>query len=111
MLEVIWKAIHIMGVAAQRLSKVKGNATFEDVEHGRATSEDRTGNNESDICATMGIREATPGPMRRIVCWLLRRQTLYGQWLQKVDKMIVEVLKAEKTTRNHNQISEADAWG
>ena len=75
--------------------KVKGHATFQDVADGKATTEDRLGNNEADICATIGIHEATPGPIRRIVCWLLRRQILYGQWLANVNKVIIAVHRSE----------------
>ena len=67
MLEAVWKGIQARGTHAQRMTKVKGHATFDDVAQGISNAEDRTGNNESDECATMGIREATPGAMRRIV--------------------------------------------
>ena len=99
MLEATWKAILARGPHAQRLKKVKGHATFEDVEEGRATTEERLGNDEADRCATLGIQEATPGSLRRIACWLLRRQTLYGHWLADVNKIIVAVLRAEKVQR------------
>ena len=99
MLQTVWRGIQTRGPASQRLSKVKGHATVEDVANGIATSEDRTGNNESDACATLGIREATPGAIRRIICWLTKRHTLYGLWMNKTDRMIVAVLKAEKEQR------------
>ena len=60
------------------MRKAKGHATFEDVDAGRATTEERLGNNEAETCATLDIHESTPGPMRRIICWLLRRQILSG---------------------------------
>ena len=100
MLESIWKGIQARGTHAQRLSKVKGHATFEDVDTGKSTTEERLGNNEADACATLGIHEATPGPMRRIACWLLRRQSLYGQWLVNVNKVIIAVLRAENAKRS-----------
>ena len=96
MLEAFWKGIQARGTHAQRMSKVKGHATFDNVSQGNATSEDRAGNNEPGACATMGIREATPGSMRRTVCWLLRRQALYATWLKTIDKIIVGVLRAEQ---------------
>jgi hypothetical protein len=99
MLEATWKAIVSRGPHAQRLKKVKGHASFQDVADGKSTTEDRLGNNEADICATLGIQEATPGPMRRIACWLLRRQTLYGKWLLNINKVIIAVLRAEKIQR------------
>lgn len=44
----------------------------------------------------MGIREETPGPARRIATWPLRRQALYGPWLEGVGRMIINVLKSER---------------
>ena len=98
MLGATWKAIQSRGPHSQRLNKVKGHATFQYVEEGRATTEDVFGNNEADACATLGIHMATPGPMRRIACWLLRRQTLYGQWMVNVNRVIIAVLRAERNS-------------
>ena len=41
--------------------------------------------------------------MKRIICWLLRRQILYGQWLADVDKVIIAVLKSEKAHREERR--------
>ena len=76
MLETVWTGILRRGTHAQRMTKFKGHATFDDVDQGRATTEDRLGNNEADTCATMGIHFASPDTLRRVECWLLRRQSL-----------------------------------
>ena len=56
MLQAAWIGINQRGTHAQRLKKVKGHATFEDVEEGRSTTEDRLGNDKSDTCATGTLR-------------------------------------------------------
>ena len=98
MLKTVWQGINTRGIATQKLSKVKGHATAEDIAAGRSTILQRTGNIEADTCATLGVQEAAKDTRGKLAAWLLKRQALYGLWLKDINKLVVQVLKAEKGT-------------
>ena len=55
-----WEAVKKRGSGNQDLRKVKGHATARDVELGKATAEDKKGNDTSDKLADKGV-EAIAG--------------------------------------------------
>lgn len=111
MLKTVWQGINTRGSATRKLSKVKGHATAEDIAAGTSTILQRAGNNEADTCANLGVQEAAKDSKGRIVAWLVRRQALYGLWLKDINKLIVQILKAEKEQREEKQRAETFTRG
>ena len=97
--EQAWQAVLKRGSSNQRLRKVKGHATEEDVEKGVATREDKVGNDNSDTLADKGAQEVQGAGLVKLAGWIASRHDRYAKFIRRVQKLIVGVLMVEKEER------------
>ena len=97
--EMAWKTILQRGACNQKIRKVKGHATKEDVEQGRSTIADRHGNDKADKNADEGAEMVYGGGLVKLGQWLAERHSRYVCFMRRVQKMIVAVTSAEKDAR------------
>jgi hypothetical protein len=97
--ELFFGAVLARGPRAHAFEKVKGHATQEDITAGRATAEHKLGNDDADGCATKGVEATFGGNMRtaNAMRWLAKRHEDYRSFMNRVHKMIIAILKMEKT--------------
>ena len=99
MWETAWEAILHRGACNQRIRKVKGHATKQDVEQGLSTTEDMHGNDKADKNADEGVEMVHGGGFVKLGQWLADRHTRYVTSMRRVQKMIAAVTLAEKDAR------------
>lgn len=97
--EQAWKAVRARGADSQRLRKVKGHATSEDVAAGRSTKEDRIGNDRSDTNADKGVECIHGKGLVVLAGWLAKRHKAYTKFVEQIHNFIVSLAKAEKEER------------
>ena len=97
--EQAWKAVLKRGAGNQTLRKVKGHATELDVAEGRATQEDRDGNDKSDKLADKGVEEIAGQGLVKLGSWCETRWKRCRKLVNRIHKMIVGVTQAEKAER------------
>ena len=95
-----WKAILRRGVDNQRLRKVKGHATAEDIEKGRSTTEDKIGNDKSDANADAGVEAIAGRGLVKLGSWAAARHQRYVKFVGRVQKYIATIVLAEKEERS-----------
>ena len=81
--ELAWQAILKRGASNQRIRKVKGHATLQDVEKGVSTKEDRQGNNKADEIADTGVMMVNGKGLVKLGAWLASRHQDYIQFMKK----------------------------
>lgn len=118
--ELVWKAITRRGTKAQKLAKVKGHATSEDVAEGRVRACDKAGNDWADDLADRGaVRlggEAMTFCTRSTVSialakWMKKRHRAYRDFMFRVQRLIAKVILAEKVERERRRITAAFITG
>ena len=82
--EQAWKAVLKRGSANQDLRKVKGHATHEDIQQGRATKEDKLGNDKSDEKADEGVEEIQGRGLAKLGEWLAYRHDDYRKLMKRI---------------------------
>ena len=97
--EQAWNAVRARGADSQRLRKVKGHATAEDVAAGRSTEEDRIGNDRSDTNADRGVECIHGKGLVVMAGWLAKRHKAYKKFIERIHNFIVGLAKAEKEER------------
>ena len=97
-----WKAVLHRGASNQKIRKVKGHATEQDVAQGRSTAEDRFGNDKADKNADEGVEVVRGGGFVKLGQWLADRHTRYVTFMRRVQKMIAAIALVEKEARNKN---------
>jgi len=97
--EQAWKALKRRGSGSQKLRKVKGHATATDVELGKATAEDKVGNDTSDKLADKGVEGIAGIGLVKLGKWCEKRHDDYRRLMCRVQRMIAGVVKAEKEER------------
>ena len=97
--EQAWKAVLKRGPGNQDLRKVKGHATNQDVEKGKATKEDRHGNDKSDKIADEGVEAIGGRGLVKLGAWLEKRHDQYSKFMPRIQEMIVGIALAEKEER------------
>ena len=83
MWETAWKAVLHRGASNQKIRKVKGHATEQDVEQGRSTAEDRFGNDKADKNTDEGAELVHGGGFVKLGQWLADRHTRYVTFYEK----------------------------
>ena len=97
-----WEILEARGARTVRITKVKGHATEEDVQDGRATKEDKEGNDQADAAANKGARSMQEGFVI-FAQWAKGRVQAYTNLMQRIQKVISAVLKAEKAKREEEE--------
>ena len=93
------------GAENQKLRKVRGHATDEDVAAGRATQQDMEGNDKADKCADKGV-EAIQGPgLVELAKWAAERHEAYKKLMLRIQKTIAGIVLAEKEEREKQKQS------
>lgn len=98
---VYFEAILARGPGSNKLYKVKAHATAKDIREGEANHVDKIGNDKADDAATKGI-EHLNGMSKHVleaINWLAERLEKYQKFMQRVHRVIMEVIKAEKEER------------
>jgi len=109
--EQAWLAILRRGAANQKLRKVKGHATSEDVEAGRSTAEDRIGNDKSDTNADKGVQSIAGDGLVKLAGWAAKRQATYKKFIARIHRFIAAITTIEKEKRERKQrISVRQYW-
>lgn len=93
----LWKI-----ACATRISKVKGHATWKEVEQGLVQKEDEQGNDQADEMATKGIGEYTV-EARRLAGMLKNRHKEYEKMVHEVQTTILRVIKKGKELREEQK--------
>ena len=97
--EQAWIAVSTRGAANQKLRKVKGHATQDDVNAGKATQADKHGNDRSDENADKGVQSMGGVGLVKLANWAARRHASYRQLMARIHKFIVAIATAEKEER------------
>ena len=63
------------------MRKVKGHATNDDVQQGRATKEDQYGNDRSDTLADEGVRSIAGVGLVKLADWIVKRLQRYHKFM------------------------------
>ena len=100
--EQAWKAVLKRGPGNQDLRKVKGHAPKQDVGKGKATKEDRHGNDRSDKIADEGVEAIGGRGLVKLGDWLGKRHDQYSKFMSRIQKMIAGIALAEKEERTTN---------
>ena len=88
------------GSANQDLRKAKGHATYEDIQQGKATKEDKLGNDKSDEKADEGVEEIQGRGLVKLGEWLANRHDDYRKRMKRIQQMIAAITIAEKEERS-----------
>jgi hypothetical protein len=96
--QLVHEAIITRGVDTVALVKCKGHATTLMVEQGKVDADDKEGNDWSDIFATKGTNQHGSQAIE-LANWFKVRQGQYANMIKDVQRLIIEVLKAEKIER------------
>ena len=99
------------GAENQRLRKVKGHATAEDIKEGKSTIEDKLGNDKSDSNADDGVRKIGGVGLVRLGEWLAKRHQTYIKFMAKIQKVIAAVTIAEKEERSKRKATQKQTLG
>ena len=94
-----WKAILQRGSQSQKIRKVKGHATDEDIKQGRSAKQDQNGNDKADKNADIGVEMVHGTGFVRLGQWLAERHNRYINFMGRIQKMIAAVTLAEKEAR------------
>ena len=94
--EQAWAAVSMRGAGNQKLRKVKGHATQEDITAGRATPADKHGNDRSVENAHKGVQPVGCDGLVKLANWAARRHATYKQFIARIHKFIVAITVAEK---------------
>ena len=106
----VWRAIAERGPHAQKLTKVKGYATSEDVVEERVRGRDKAGNDWADDLAErgavrIGTEQGVLGTKRtasiEMASWVKMRHAAYCAFMFQVQTLIAKVLVAERAEREH----------
>ena len=97
--EQVWQAILKRGAANQQIRKVKGHATSEDVQAGRSTVDDKTGNDKSDANADKGVQSIAGDGLVCLAGWVAKRQAAYKQFIARIHRYIAAITIIEKEER------------
>lgn len=97
--EIAWETIWKRGGENQKLRKVKGHATKEDVQEGRNTAKDRVGNDRIDRKADNGVLEIAGEGLVTLGSWAAERHKNYTKFLRRIHRMIAAATKAKKEER------------
>ena len=97
--EIVWHAILKRGASNQQIRKVKGHATSEDVQAGRSTAEDKSGNDKSDANADMGVQSIAGDGLVKLAGWVTKRQAAYKQFIARIHRYIAAITTIEKEER------------
>ena len=106
-----WVAVRARGAENQRLRKVKGHATTEDVKQGKSTIKDQEGNDRSDKNADAGVRKVGGAGLVRLGKWLADRHQKYMTFMARVQKVMAAVTIAEKQERTKRKASQKQTLG
>ena len=87
-----WIAILRRGHEHQRVRKVKGHATQEDVEAGVTTEADKRGNDRSDENADEGVRNIAGVGLVRLGQWVADRRERYIALMRRIQQFIERLL-------------------
>ena len=101
--EQAWIAILRRGSRNQKVRKVKGHATDEQVEAGTVKIEDKVGNDKSDDLAFQGVEDIHGIGLLKLANWTAKRQQKYGRFMAKVRKFIVGMTLLEKAERDKDK--------
>ena len=96
--ELAWEAIIKRGAANQKLRKVKGHATPEDVTSGVAQA-DKEGNDKSDEIADRGVHSIGGAGLVKLANWAASRHDKYKKFMARIHKLIVAIASVEKEER------------
>ena len=98
----IWRVILAKGPGAIKVSKVKGHATAEDIEEGKATAVDKAGNDVADSLvrnATALHGKGTVG----LAYWLEGRHKAYCKMMGEIQQFIIHMLTLDKEERDRRR--------
>ena len=104
--EQAWKAVLKRGSGNQALRKVKGHATEEDIRNGKSNRKDKEGNDLSDELADKGVEAIAGIGLVKLGKWCEARLKKYKKLLNRVHKMLVAVITAEKEEREKIQFAQ-----
>ena len=82
--ELAWAAIIKRGVANQKLRKVKGHATQDDITAGRSTRADKAGNDKSDENADRGVQSVGGNGLVKLASWAVGKHTAYKRFIERI---------------------------
>ena len=99
--EIAWKAILQRGSLNQKIRKLKGHATEEDVKEGRSTKKDQEGNDKADRNADKGVEMVHGKGLVRLAEWLAEKHNRYVHFMGRIQKVIAAVTLAEKEARKN----------
>ena len=94
-----WAAVIKRGAANQKLRKVKGHATKEDVNAGKVTQADKTGNDKSDENADKGVQSIGGVGLVKLAKWAAGRHARYRHLMARIHKFIAAIAIAEQEER------------
>ena len=97
--EQAWAAVIKRGAANQKLRKVKGHATQEDITAGRSTQTDKHGNDRSDENADKGVQSIGGDGLVRLASWAVGRHAEYKRFIARIQKFIAAITIVEKEER------------
>jgi hypothetical protein len=106
--QAIWRAALAKGPTSIRITKVKGHATDADVQEGRATAEQKAGNDTADTL----VKEATDLHGKGTVdlaYWIEARHGKYKQMMADIQHFIITMLNADQEARERRR-KEADPF-
>jgi len=109
--EQAWAAVTKRGATNQRLRKVKGHATKDDVDAGRATQEDKHGNDMSDENADKGVQAIGGAGLVRLARWTTKRHANYKKFMGKIHNFIHKITVAEKEEREKEAVIQKATLG
>ena len=98
--EIAWQAIVRRGARNQKIRKVKGHATQQDIDNGSCTRGDQEGNDRSDENADKGVIKIAGEGLVRLGAWVAGRHDKYIALMKRIQRMIAAVLKEEKEERS-----------
>lgn len=90
---IFWEVTLVGGPQAHCIAKVKGHAKQLDIDQGRTTPEDKTGNDKADEGATKGYNMFS---CRNAIKWIAKRHGAYISLVRRIQAMIIPPLKVEK---------------
>ena len=85
--ELPWKAILRREARSQKIRKVKGHATNDDVQQGRSTREDQYGNDKADKNADVGVEMVHGSGLVKLGQWLADRHNKYVSFMRRVQNI------------------------
>ena len=109
--EIAWQAILRRGARSQKIRKVKGHATQQDIDNGISTKGDQEGNKRSDDNADEGVKKIAGEGLVKLGAWVADRHDKYIALMRRIQQMIAAVQKEEKEERARREKVKQNTMG